>query len=588
MENNIRAIIRIRPTRLTQDATDESAKPGLVKQNSKTVFVEPKSKKYGFEHVFDYSDTSSTLFDASIKDVVIKSLEGYNVCIFAYGQTSSGKTYTMKGTQTDPGVIPRSQSEIYNKIEKLAKGNTNTTIKISFIEIYNEMIRDLLNPSNENLKLQIDKDSNLKIEDLTETSAPTIEDAIDLFENGENQRKFDKTKMNDRSSRPHVIFKIQQEVENQDDDFCYNSTINLIDLAGSEGVAKADTEGKRLKEGSSINKSLLAMYNVITKLNSGAGFVSFRESKLTRILQPYLGGNCQTSIICACSPDRSNIQESLNTLRFAMCAGGIKNDVKKNIQKRDRTAELEMLKEALIIEENKRNALKLDIDSQKATIIEEESKLENVDINLAELEKVYKDIIEEELGLDNDYNNFKSKLENISEDNNKMSENIAELKKTLEVLDDYDSSAINDMRISINNELVDIEQKNTRLITRNNILKQKIAEINEELIEKDFAVNDCRMINQDLNENTTYLTKSISKSKNSKEIEARNNYLIKKKRSIKHYIELLTKDKEILDLLFVIEKSKIEIFKKEHLQNNLKLKVYDSKNILEMSKNLNK
>ena len=108
MENNIRAIIRIRPTRLTQDATDESAKPGLVKQNSKTVFVEPKSKKYGFEHVFDYSDTSSTLFDASIKDVVIKSLEGYNVCIFAYGQTSSGKTYTMKGTQTDPGVIPRS------------------------------------------------------------------------------------------------------------------------------------------------------------------------------------------------------------------------------------------------------------------------------------------------------------------------------------------------------------------------------------------------------------------------------------------------------------------------------------------------
>lgn len=448
------------------------------------------------------------------------------------------------------------------------------------------MIRDLLNPTQTNLKLQIDKESNLIIEDLTETPAQSIDAAMDLFEHGEKQRKFDKTKMNDRSSRSHVIFKIQLEVENQDDDFTYNSTINLIDLAGSEGVAKADTEGKRLKEGSSINKSLLAMYNVITKLNSGLGFVSFRESKLTRILQPYLGGNCLTSIICAVSPDRTNLPESMNTLRFAMCAGGIKNDVKKNVQKRDRTAELEMLKEAYIIEEAKRNTLKQDIDEQKAIINVEETKLDAVNSNIDQLENVYNDIIGEESGLDKDYNEFKAKVDTLHIENTTMATNIEDLKKTLDILEDYDTTAMNDMRNSINRELVDIEKKNTRLITRNSILKTQIAEINEELRQKEEVVTDCRLMNQTLNENTNYLTKSISKSKNTKELETRNHFLIKKKRTIKHYIEILAKDKEILDLLFVIEKSKIEIFKKEQLLNNLKLKIYDSKNILEIAKNL--
>ena len=192
----IRAIIRIRPQWAKptdvpagpgqktlpshkgskDDAQIEKAKnlPCMIKSSKNSVFCELKTKKFEFEHVFDYSDTSSSLFDASIKDTILQSIEGYNVCIFAYGQTSSGKTYTMKGNQQDPGIIPRSLAELYNAIErqhKVAgatdpeKGKFQTNVKISFIEIYNEMIRDLLNPERENLKLQTDKNKNLLIED---------------------------------------------------------------------------------------------------------------------------------------------------------------------------------------------------------------------------------------------------------------------------------------------------------------------------------------------------------------------------------------------------------------------------------------
>ena len=141
--------------------------------------------------------------------------------------------------------------------------------------------------------------------------------------------------MNHTSSRSHCIFKInlRSKLKGSKNEIC--SSINLIDLAGSEGVAKSDVGGDRLKEGANINKSLLSMYNVITKLNKGTEFICFRESKLTRILQPYLGGNSLTAIVCNIHPLISNYNESISTLRFAMCAGGIKNNVKINFKAKD-------------------------------------------------------------------------------------------------------------------------------------------------------------------------------------------------------------------------------------------------------------
>lgn len=152
---------------------------------------------------------------------------------------------------------------------------------------------------------------------------------------GENERHFAETRMNHTSSRSHCIFKINVRSRQEGSKNEIVSSINLIDLAGSEGVAKSDINGQRLKEGANINKSLLSVYNVITKLNNKADFVCFRESKLTRILQPYLGGNSLTAIICNIHPLESNYNESVSTLRFAMCAGGVKNNVKINFQPKD-------------------------------------------------------------------------------------------------------------------------------------------------------------------------------------------------------------------------------------------------------------
>jgi centromeric protein E len=177
--------------------------------------------------------------------------------------------------------------------------------------------------------------------------------------------------MNHTSSRSHCIFKInlRSKLQGSKNEIC--SSINLIDLAGSEGVAKSDIGGKRLKEGSSINKSLLSMYNVITKLNKKADFICFRESKLTRILQPYLGGNSLTAIICNINPLNSNYNESVSTLRFAMCAGGIKNNVKINFKAKDNSKLIEDMESDLL-------AIEGDIEGIKEHKQENAKKMESM------------------------------------------------------------------------------------------------------------------------------------------------------------------------------------------------------------------
>jgi centromeric protein E len=195
--------------------------------------------------------------------------------------------------------------------------------------------------------------------------------------------------MNHTSSRSHCIFKInlRSKLQGSKNEIC--SSINLIDLAGSEGVAKSDIGGKRLKEGSSINKSLLSMYNVITKLNKKADFICFRESKLTRILQPYLGGNSLTAIICNINPLISNYNESVSTLRFAMCAGGIKNNVKINFKAKDNSKLIEDMENDLkAIEEEIAEVESRQQSHQDKTMAIEEEIRENREFILAGKENI--------------------------------------------------------------------------------------------------------------------------------------------------------------------------------------------------------
>ena len=250
------------------------------------------------------------------------------MCIFTYGQTNSGKTYTMKGPPQDQGLVLRSLEGIFIKLAATLK--CAFELNISYFEIYNEEVFDLLNPTanSEPLKVQYDKDKGVEIKGLTKQLVKTFGEAAKCYENGENKRKFAVTNMNHNSSRSHVLLQIgirTKFVANPNKE--YSAVLLMADLAGSESMENAGTSGQAQREGSLINKSLLALTTIITRLKSTqkkSGPLSYRDSKLTRVLQPVLTENSNTMVICTVSRDNAYITESMNTLRFGDCANKVK------------------------------------------------------------------------------------------------------------------------------------------------------------------------------------------------------------------------------------------------------------------------
>ena len=264
-----------------------------------------------------------------VKDSISLSLQGINATIFVYGQTASGKTFTMRGNKTKLGLIPLSIAEIFNEIKKDVK--TNYKVKISFMELYNENIKDLLVEKSEKLDLGNYK-GEVFIKNLTTFEVNSSEDAIKLFHKGDSRKEVSGTQFNDCSSRSHTIFRILLESTSETTPTIAArfAQLNLVDLAGSESVSKIDEI--RSREGKSINKSLLALSNVIHHLSSGdKKHINFRDSKLTRILKSALSGNSRTGVICTINLNKINYQETLNTLLFGVKIQKIHNDPHVNI-----------------------------------------------------------------------------------------------------------------------------------------------------------------------------------------------------------------------------------------------------------------
>ncbi|KAI8915822.1 kinesin motor domain-containing protein, partial [Gorgonomyces haynaldii] len=247
------------------------------------------------------------------------------------GQTSSGKTHTMLGNQQEPGMTLMAIKQIFEHIRECPA--REYLLRVSYMEIYNEVINDLLNPQNENLKIHENPNREIFVGKLTEEIVTSADDVQRLLSFGEGNRQIGDTQMNEKSSRSHTIFRLTIESREKDESARTSFTgsvnvsqLNLVDLAGSERAQHTGAEGKRLKEGGHINKSLLALTTVIAKLSEGDnGHIPYRDSKLTRILQPSLGGNAQTGIVCTITPANLHIDESLSTIRFASRARNIKN-----------------------------------------------------------------------------------------------------------------------------------------------------------------------------------------------------------------------------------------------------------------------
>uniref|UniRef100_A0A1I8E8U6 Kinesin motor domain-containing protein n=1 Tax=Wuchereria bancrofti TaxID=6293 RepID=A0A1I8E8U6_WUCBA len=323
VEDNIKVVVRMRPP-----LARESARVYWKVIDDHTI-VDGEEKSYTFDQVYREIDRTQDVFINSAKDVVESAMAGYNGTLFAYGQTASGKTYTMFGTDNSDGIVQMALDTIFAKI--LEGSGKRYMLRISCIEIYNEKVRDLLSNSIVDLPIKEFKEK-VVVDGLREEVIVCKDGVAMLIQRAFANRVTGETALNERSSRSHVILRFV--IECYDDAVASNSSsyvsfLNVVDLAGSESAKHSGGDGDRLKESGKINTSLLALQKVINQLSEkGNGHVSFRDSKLTRLLKNSLGGNARTLIICTASP--TEVTQTLQTLRFAASAKNIKNKPRKN------------------------------------------------------------------------------------------------------------------------------------------------------------------------------------------------------------------------------------------------------------------
>ncbi|XP_078130438.1 centromere-associated protein E isoform X2 [Sander vitreus] len=339
-ESAVKVCVRVRPLiEREEKAATENAEPVQLfwKTDKKSIYQIDNgnsTKSFGFDRVFTSEETTNQLYQDIAKPLVVSSVEGYNGTIFAYGQTSSGKTFTMMGSSRNPGVIPLAVEDVFQTITKFP--NKEFLLRVSYMEIYNETVSDLLVDSSKRKPLEVREtiNKNIFVSDLTEELVTSSAQALAWIRKGEKNRHYEKTSMNQRSSRSHAIFRMILESRERSDPASGEnaegailvSNLNLVDLAGSERASQTGAEGARFKEGCNINRSLFVLGQVIKKLTdeSQKGFTNYRDSKLTRILQNSLGGNAKTVIICTITP--ATLDETLSTLQFASTAKKMKND----------------------------------------------------------------------------------------------------------------------------------------------------------------------------------------------------------------------------------------------------------------------
>ena len=291
--------------------------------------------RFTFDYIFDQDSTQLELYLNTAKPSIKSLLEGYNSTIIAYGQTGTGKTYTMEGFTLIPfdekrGLVPRVVEDIFSYINSYEKNNIKFSIRSSYLQIYNEYISDLLFPEKKNLNIREDKNKGIFVEGLSEWIVDNPNDIYKLLGKGTENRAISSTSMNEISSRSHAIFIIilEQNILEEEKEIKKISKLNLVDLAGSERTRITGAKGKQLEESKKINKSLSALGNVInalTELKGNINHVPYRDSKLTRLLEDSLGGNCITTLITMISPCQDYINETLSSLSFAKRAKKIKN-----------------------------------------------------------------------------------------------------------------------------------------------------------------------------------------------------------------------------------------------------------------------
>ncbi|MBN3302657.1 KIF3B protein, partial [Amia calva] len=344
---SVKVVVRCRPMNDKEVAANfervvsVDVKLGQVSVKNSRGASNEHPKMFTFDSVYDWNSKQVELYDETFRPLVDSVLLGFNGTIFAYGQTGTGKTYTMEGVRNDPerrGVIPNSFEHIFTHISR--SQNQQYLVRASYLEIYQEEIRDLLSKDqSRRLELKERPDTGVYVKDLSSFVTKSVKEIEHVMNVGNQNRSVGATNMNEHSSRSHAIFVITVECSElglDGENHIRVGKLNLVDLAGSERQNKTGAQGERLKEATKINLSLSALGNVISALVDGKStHIPYRDSKLTRLLQDSLGGNAKTVMVANIGPASYNVEETLTTLRYSNRAKNIKNKPRVNEDPKD-------------------------------------------------------------------------------------------------------------------------------------------------------------------------------------------------------------------------------------------------------------
>ncbi|ONI02549.1 hypothetical protein PRUPE_6G205100 [Prunus persica] len=382
-KGNIRVFCRCRPLSKEEMAAGcktvvdfEAAKDGCLG------FLTGGSTKrsFKFDRVYTPKDDQVDVFvDAS--PMVVSVLDGYNVCIFAYGQTGTGKTFTMEGTEQNRGVNYRTLEQLF-EIAKERSETFSYSISVSVLEVYNEQIRDLLaiSPSSKRLEIKQASEGCHHVPGIVEAKVENIKEVWSVLQAGSNARAIGSNNVNEHSSRSHCLLSIMVRSKNLINGECTKSKLWLVDLAGSERLAKTDVQGERLKEAQNINRSLSALGDVISALANKSSHIPYRNSKLTHLLQDSLGGDSKTLMFVQISPSDQDLGETLSSLNFATRVRGIElGPAKKQVD----TSELQKTK--VMLEKARQEARSKDESLRKL-----EESLQNLESKTKGKDQIYK------------------------------------------------------------------------------------------------------------------------------------------------------------------------------------------------------
>ncbi|XP_064131263.1 kinesin-like protein KIF3A isoform X1 [Loxodonta africana] len=467
--DNVKVVVRCRPlnerekSMCYKQAVSVDEMRGTITVHKTDSFNEPP-KTFTFDTVFGPESKQLDVYNLTARPIIDSVLEGYNGTIFAYGQTGTGKTFTMEGVRAVPelrGIIPNSFAHIFGHIAK-AEGDTRFLVRVSYLEIYNEEVRDLLGKDQtQRLEVKERPDVGVYIKDLSAYVVNNADDMDRIMTLGHKNRSVGATNMNEHSSRSHAIFTITIECSEKGVDGNMHvrmGKLHLVDLAGSERQGKTGATGQRLKEATKINLSLSTLGNVISALVDGKStHVPYRNSKLTRLLQDSLGGNSKTMMCANIGPADYNYDETISTLRYANRAKNIKNKARIN----------EDPKDALLRQFQK------EIEELKKKL-EEGEEISGSDISESEEE----DDEEDEVGEDGEKRKKRRGKKKVSPDKMvEMQAKIDEERKALETKLDMEEEERNKARAELEKrekDLLKAQQEHQSLLEKLSALEKKV------------------------------------------------------------------------------------------------------------------